>query len=163
MVAIPPDRTRAAALRRHRPGRFLGTTLLIGLLLVLVLDPDDDDDDQPPVLPSATTPSPPTTEAQAPKPGPLRMAKDFRLRPRKTGFKKRARTRHHLSESGPPLQSSQPRPRRGLTDTPHLLIAAAPTRLAFGDRPTAWLVWVPTPAPPPSVARPPRLTRAPPA
>jgi len=161
-MTVPDREARGAALPRHRQGFFLGTTLLIGLTLVLVLDPDDDDDDQPPVLPSATSTPSPTSASQDPKPGPLRMAKDFRLRPRKTGLKKRARTRHHFHESGPP-PTSQQRPRRGLADAPQVAIPSVPGRLAADDHSIALQACAPTDAPRLTVAALPRLTRAPPA
>jgi hypothetical protein len=89
------------------------------------------------------------------------MAKDFRVRPRK-GVRKRARTRYHLHESGPPVQASQ-RTRRGTNVSPHLCTPDCTVRLAAVDQVTSWTVFSPVMAPIPAIAPPPRVTRAPPA
>jgi hypothetical protein len=128
---------------------------------VLVLDPDDDADDQPPILPASTAPQ--TTDVRPPAPGPLRMAKDFRLRPRKMGVRKRARPKQHLRDSGPPIQAQQQqRGRRGLSSSPHLCAPQRATLLAPADVIVAWLVPTLVEAPTLRAAPAPRLSRAPP-
>jgi hypothetical protein len=153
--ARPRARDRLAF---RRLGVLFGSTLLIALTLVVALDPDDDDE-QRPVLPAAATA---TAEAPTARPGSLRMAKDFRLRPRKSALRKRPRLRWHLHESGPPVQVQQ-RTRRGTNAVPHLCLPDEGGRIALVDLPASWAVFTPVVSPAPTVAPPPRLTRAPPA
>jgi hypothetical protein len=105
--------------RRARVGAFLCGTFALALGLVLLLDPEDDDD-QPLLIDSS-----PAVESQAAKPasGPkqLKVAKTHKLKPKKTAFKKRGKRVFQLSESAPPVQANQ-RPRRGFTQTPHLIL-----------------------------------------
>jgi hypothetical protein len=107
---VPGQRGRRFA----RTGAFLAGTLVLALSLAVVLDPDDDEDQAPTVGLTVNA------EGPVAAPGTLRVAKAYRLRPRK-GIKKRPRRHHFLTETGAPAPGPT-RTRRGAGSVPHVAL-----------------------------------------